>query len=113
MPVSFEIGRAPSRHSFMPLYSPGLWLAVTHSPPSQASEPIAKYAMGVSESPRRMTFAPASRMPWLTASASSGECTRMSWPTTRVLAFRKRANALPIRFASAASSSVGTMPRMS
>jgi hypothetical protein len=33
---------APRPQSFMPLYSPVLWLAVTFKPPSQSVEPIAK-----------------------------------------------------------------------
>ena len=31
-PVSLPIGRAPARHSFMPLYRAGLWLAVNIAP---------------------------------------------------------------------------------
>ena len=42
MPVARLIGLAPRLQSFMPLYCPGLWLAVTHSPPSTSWEPMAK-----------------------------------------------------------------------
>src|SRR5690242_17170695 len=59
------------------------------------------------------TSAPASRMPSITAAAIAGECVRMSRPTTRRFAESNRANALPIFFASAGSSSLGTFPRMS
>ena len=76
MPFAADMGRAPLRHSFMPLYSPGLWLAVTFMPPSQGCEPMAQYAIGVSASPIASTSEPASRMPSITAPAISGELVR-------------------------------------
>ena len=40
-PDSWPIGAAPARHSLMPLYCAGLWLAVNIAP-GRSSDPAAK-----------------------------------------------------------------------
>ena len=42
IPLAREMGFAPREQSFIPLYSPVLWLAVTQRPPSTSWEPMAK-----------------------------------------------------------------------
>jgi hypothetical protein len=42
MPVSFDIGTAPARQNFAPMYCGGLCDAVVVSPPSEAMLPIPK-----------------------------------------------------------------------
>ena len=110
------MGRALLRHSLIPLYSAGLWLAVNIAP-GIPSLPEAKYNISVEAKPIRMTSMPCDVTPAEKASANSGEDGRISSPITMVPGSRsickKRANATPVAKAKSASISTSTKPRMS
>ena len=67
----------------MPLYSPGLWLAVNMAP-GIFNLPAAKYNISVEASPIRITSSPREVTPAENASANCGEEGRISSPTTTV-----------------------------
>ena len=76
-PDSRPIGTAPARHSFMPLYCAGLWLAVNIAP-GWPRWPEAKYSPSVEASPIWTTSAPAPAAPSENACESAGDEGRMS-----------------------------------
>ena len=116
-PVSAPIGAAPARHSLMPLYLAGLWLAVNMAP-GTSSAPEAKYSMSVLARPMLTTSRPWAVTPSANAATSSGDEGRMSCPTTTVpvsgdSARSRRAIAAPTSRTSAASICSPTTPRTS
>ncbi|SLH33695.1 Uncharacterised protein [Mycobacteroides abscessus subsp. abscessus] len=90
-PVSCPTGSALARHSLMPLYRAGLWLAVNIAP-GQPNRPEAKYNSSVEASPMCTTSRPCAVTPSAKAAASSGEDSRMSCPTTTRVAPSPRIN---------------------
>ncbi len=76
-PESEPTGAAPARHSLMPLYCAGLWLAVNIAP-GRSSRPEAKYSWSVDASPMSITSAPVLVTPSANAAASPGLDGRMS-----------------------------------
>jgi hypothetical protein len=87
-PLSPLMGRAPSLTSFIPLWSMGLWLAVTMMPPSRPRAKVAWYTISVPHWPMSSTSAPASVRPRVSAVASEALLSRQSRPTATVRAFR-------------------------
>ena len=73
-------GRAPARHSLIPLYAAGLCEAVNMAP-GASRRPEAKYRMSVEASPRSVTDAPSQRAPSAKAADSSTPERRMSRAT--------------------------------
>ena len=113
------IGRASARQNLMPLYSPGLWLAVNIAP-GRPSRPEANHNSSVLARPMSTTSAPRLSTPSMNAAAISGLLSRMSRPTTRVpsAAVRSRVStsAAPTAYAPAEShcgSGPAVTPRMS
>ena len=115
-PESWPIGAAPARHSLMPLYCAGLWLAVNIAP-GTSSEPAAKYSMSVDPSPASTTSTPREITPSAKARESGTEESRMSCAVTTevapVSAWTNSANAAPIARATSSSHWSGTTPRTS
>ena len=103
----------------IPLYSPGLWLAVNIAP-GRPSRPEANHSSSVLARPMSTTSAPRLSTPSMKAAAIAGLLTRMSRPTTRVPSAAVRSkvstSAAPIAYAPAAShcgSGPSVTPRMS
>src|SRR6266498_4051939 len=71
-PVSCPTGAAPARHSLMPLYWAGLWLAVNIAPGASRC-PDAKYTRSVEARPSSTTSTPASVAPSANAALSGSE----------------------------------------
>ena len=69
-PVSAPTGRAPARHSLIPLYWAGLCEAVNMAP-GASRLPDAKYSSSVEVSPRSTTSTPAEVTPSAKARVSS------------------------------------------
>jgi hypothetical protein len=116
-PVSCPTGRAPDRHSLMPLYFAGLWLAVNMAPGSP-SHPDAKYSWSVEPSPVCTTAAPAALAPAAKAAASAGDDSRMSCamtirPASSPESRNSSTNADPSARATGSFSWSGTVPRTS
>ncbi len=115
-PVSSPTGRAPARHSLMPLYWAGLCDAVNIAP-GASRWPAAKYTRSVDASPRSTTSSP---IRWTPAAKAAASCTplgRMSRASSTrsapPLSSTKRAKPAPMRLHSGASSWSGTVPRTS
>ena len=104
--------RRPARHSLMPLYRAGLWLAVNIAP-GRPRWPDAKYSMSVEASPASTTDAPRCIAPSAKARARPGPVSRMSWAVTIRSAPVTSTNAAPIARAIGSSSWSGTTPRTS
>ena len=114
-PVSELMGRAWARVNFMPLYSRGLWLAVTMMPPStpSANGPPGTSTDVLATRPISMTSAPAAVRPFASAAVSSSLVSRTSWPTTTRFGWTRFAYAKPINSAIPVFSCSGTFPRTS
>ena len=86
-PVSCPTGLAPARHSLIPLYAAGLWLAVNIARAGRG--PTRVVGPSVLARPISMTSTPGWR-PRAKARDSSGDESRMSWPMTTARSARAR-----------------------
>ena len=114
-PVSAPTGRAPDRHSLIPLYPAGLCDAVNIAP-GMSRVPDAKYMRSVEASPTSMTSSPCSISPRANPATNPGPEGRMSRAITTLVApceLTKEAKPTPSACAMSALSSSCTVPRMS
>ena len=100
----------PNPHILNPLYSFGLWLAVIIIDGFIPSSSLAKYVVGVAQSPIFITSTPIDVIPSAKAANKSSPDNLISWPTIILFCpalFIKVAKPFPIFSAASAFISVG------